>query len=82
MIKAFSEASRTIQGIKVRPPKPAVSGKLIGKHSSDGFKLGLEKPFEKLPDVAAINLNRKFIGFELDDEYFKIAQDRIFAQRK
>lgn len=50
MIKAFSEVSRTIQGIKVRPPKPAVSGKLIGKHSSDGFKLGLEKPFEKLPD--------------------------------
>ena len=32
--------------------------------------------------VAAINLNRKFIGFELDDEYFEIAQDRIFAERK
>ena len=32
--------------------------------------------------VAAINLNRNFIGFELDDEYFKIAQDRIFAEGK
>lgn len=53
MIKAFSEVSRTIQGIKVRTPKPTVSGKLIGKHSSDGFKLGLEKPFEKLPGVAS-----------------------------
>ena len=27
--------------------------------------------------VAAINLNRKFIGFELDDEYFEIAKERI-----
>ena len=27
--------------------------------------------------VAAINLNRKFIGIELDENYFKIASDRI-----
>jgi site-specific DNA-methyltransferase (adenine-specific) len=27
--------------------------------------------------VAAINLNRRFIGIELDDKYFEIAQDRI-----
>lgn len=27
--------------------------------------------------VAAINTNRKFIGIELDPEYFKIAQERI-----
>ena len=32
--------------------------------------------------VAAINLNRNFIGFELDDEYFEIAKDRIFAEGK
>lgn len=30
--------------------------------------------------VAAKNLNRKFIGIELDEEYFKIAQDRINNQ--
>ena len=29
--------------------------------------------------VAAKNLNRKFIGIELDENYFKIAQDRINA---
>ena len=29
--------------------------------------------------VAAKNLNRKFIGIELDEEYFKIAQERIDA---
>ena len=27
--------------------------------------------------VAAVNTNRKFIGFELDPDYFKIAQERI-----
>lgn len=27
--------------------------------------------------VAAVNTNRKFIGIELDDKYFEIAQDRI-----
>ena len=27
--------------------------------------------------VACKNLNRDFIGIELDEEYFKIAQDRI-----
>lgn len=27
--------------------------------------------------VACVNTNRKFIGFELDPDYFKIAQDRI-----
>ena len=29
--------------------------------------------------VAAKNLNRKFIGIEMDENYFKIAQDRIDA---
>jgi site-specific DNA-methyltransferase (adenine-specific) len=29
--------------------------------------------------VAAKNLNRKFIGIELDPNYFKIAEDRINA---
>ena len=27
--------------------------------------------------IACINTNRKFIGIELDENYFKIAQDRI-----
>jgi DNA modification methylase len=31
--------------------------------------------------VAAINTNRNFIGIELDEDYFKIAQDRIKAAK-
>lgn len=31
--------------------------------------------------VAAVNLNRKFIGIELDHEYFSIAEERISATK-
>ena len=31
--------------------------------------------------VACINLNRNFIGIELDDEYFEIAKRRIDEHR-
>lgn len=32
--------------------------------------------------VACINTNRNFIGIELDDNYFKIAEDRINKVRE
>ena len=32
--------------------------------------------------VACINTNRNFIGIELDEDYFKIAQDRISTAGK
>ena len=30
--------------------------------------------------VACINTNRKFIGIELDEKYFRIAEERITEQ--
>ena len=33
--------------------------------------------FSKTTGVACKNLNRDFIGIELDETYFKIAQERI-----
>ena len=35
--------------------------------------------FSKTTGVACKNLNRDFIGIELDEAYFKIAQERIDA---
>ena len=32
--------------------------------------------------VASVNLNRNFIGIELDEEYFCIAQERIAKVRR
>ena len=32
--------------------------------------------------VAALELNRKFIGFELDDSYFKAGKKRIMEYKK
>lgn len=31
--------------------------------------------------VACVNTNRSFIGMELDDKYFNIAQERILKRR-
>lgn len=30
--------------------------------------------------VACVNTNRKFIGIELDEKYFKIAKERIYGK--
>lgn len=32
--------------------------------------------------VACVNANRNFIGIEIDDQYFEIAKNRIYAKRK
>ena len=32
--------------------------------------------------IACLNINRKFIGIELNDEYFKIAKNRIENHKK
>lgn len=53
MKESFDSVTNAIRKIKVKPPKPSVSGKLFAEHASDGLKLGMEKPFAKLPGVAA-----------------------------
>ena len=32
--------------------------------------------------VACVNLNRKFIGIELDDKYFEIGKNRVLATQQ
>jgi DNA modification methylase len=36
----------------------------------------------KLITVACINLNRKFIGIELEEKYFQVSKKRVEEKRK
>lgn len=68
-------------GNKLHPtqkPVPLVEY-LLSKFSNEGDLI--IDPFmgSGTTGVAACNLNRSFIGIELDPEYFKIAQKRIEA---
>ena len=75
-IKEFSNAS---QKNKVHPTQKPVAllEYLIKTYTNEGdtvldFTMGSGST-----GVACVNTNRKFIGIELDEGYFKIAEDRI-----
>lgn len=75
------EASNASQKGKVHPTQKPVSlmEYLIKTYTNEketvlDFTMG-----SGTTGVACINLNRKFIGIEKDETYFKIAQDRIAA---
>jgi site-specific DNA-methyltransferase (adenine-specific) len=73
-VQKFSNAGKTVHPTQ----KPvALMEYLIKTYTNEGdtvldFTMG-----SGTTGVAAKNLGRDFIGIELDEEYFKIAQDRI-----
>ena len=75
-IQSFKSASKTVHSTQ----KPvALMEYLIKTYTNEGetvldFTMG-----SGTTGVAAKNLGRKFIGIELDPDYFKIAEDRIDA---
>ena len=77
--KSIQEFSNANQKGKVHPTqKPvALMEYLIKTYTNEGdivldFTMG-----SGTTGVACVNTNRKFIGIELDENYFKIAEDRI-----
>jgi site-specific DNA-methyltransferase (adenine-specific) len=58
--------------------KPVELMEVLVANSSNGYEIILD-PFmgSGTTGVACKNLNRNFIGIELDEKYFKIAEDRI-----
>lgn len=77
-IYGFS-AKHNIDGGKVHVAQKPVE--LISKLIKDSTNKGdlVLDPFlgSGTTAIAALNLNRRFIGFELDERYFDIAQKRI-----
>lgn len=78
---AFSSGAKKTNGEKVHPTQKPVE--LIERIIKDGSDVGavVLDPFmgSGTTGVACVNTNRKFIGIELDEQYFEIAKQRIDA---
>lgn len=74
---------KNIRGNKLHPTeKPVELNKIMIENSSNENDIVLD-PFMGVGGcgVACQELNRRFIGIEIDENYFKIAQDRMFNVR-
>ena len=71
---------KNIRGNKLHPTeKPVELNKILIENSSNENDVVLD-PFMGVGGCGAAcqELNRRFIGIEIDENYFKIAQDRMF----
>ena len=74
---------KNIRGNKLHPTeKPVELNKIMIENSSNEDDTVLD-PFMGVGGcgLACQELNRRFIGIEIDENYFKIAQDRMFNTR-
>ena len=78
-IPAFAGGAKKTNGEKVHPTQKPVEliGKFILDSTNEGDTVLDTFAGSGTTGVACVNLNRRFIGMELDDNYFKIAQGRI-----
>lgn len=79
-IPGFSFNSR-IDGGKIHPAQKPVAliEKLIRDSTREGDTVLDSFMGSGTTCVACVNLNRNFIGYELDEEYYKVAEKRILA---
>ena len=75
----FSNAGRTGKAKKVHPTQKPVDllEYLIRTYTNEGEIVLDNCMGSGSTGVACVNTNRKFIGIELDDKYFEIAENRI-----
>ena len=74
---------KNLRGNKQHPTeKPVELNKLLIENSSNEGEIVLD-PFMGVGacGVACLELNRKFIGIEIDENYFEIARKRIEEQQ-
>lgn len=78
-ISVSNQGAELVAGKRLHPTQKPIKllEYLIKTYSNEGETILDNTMGSGSTGVAAINLNRKFIGFELDDEYFEIAKERI-----
>ena len=78
-IPTFCTGAKTTNGEKVHPTQKPVEliEKFIAHSTNEGDTVLDTFAGSGTTGVACVNLNRRFIGMELDDNYFEIAQTRI-----
>ena len=78
-IPAFCCGAKKTNGEKIHPTQKPVEliGKFILDSTNEGDTVLDTFAGSGTTGVACVNLNRRFIGMELDNNYFKIAQGRI-----
>ena len=88
-LQEFTNYPRTIQkfaseGKTVHPTQKPVTlmEYLIKTYTNEGETVLDFTAGSFTTGVACVNLNRKFIGIELDDEYFEIGKNRILATQQ
>ena len=76
-------ASNSLEKVKHPTQKPvALMEYLIKTYTNEGETVLDFTAGSFTTGVACVNLNRKFIGIELDDEYFEIGKNRILATQQ
>ena len=82
-ISRSNRGAEVASGKRVHPTQKPVAllEYLIKTYSNEGETILDNTMGSGSTGVAAINLDRKFIGMELDDEYFEIAKNRIEEAR-
>ena len=81
-IPAFCTGAKKTNGEKVHPTQKPVEliGKFILDSTNEGDTVLDTFAGSGTTGVACVNLNRRFIGMELDDNYFKIAQELFYIK--
>lgn len=79
-IQEFNNRAKGARGLHPTQKPIELMEYLIKSHTKEGdavldFTMG-----SGTTGVACARLNRKFIGIELDDEYFKVAKQRIYTE--
>ena len=78
----FSKSNMTVNNLHPTQKPVELLEYLIKTYTDEGMLVLDNTMGSGSTGVACKNTNRKFIGIELDEEYFKIAKERIYGDEE